>query len=151
MSGRFGTVLIAVVCAALFVLGSASSVSAFTVDEESQSSVTSLLDEAENLSGGNSLIGSLGAVMDLMWGAYALIGDFNATSEDLNPILGGFDTVMADLQTDAQEQAAAAAATPTSSEDSTGVSVLQQEVSLESFLSILGTMGEQVGKLFGSS
>jgi len=149
MSGRLGTVLIAVVCAGLLVLGSAGAVSASTVDEESQSSVTSLLDEAENLSGGNSLIGSLGAVMDLMWGAYALIGDFNATSEDLNPILGGFDTVMGDLQTDAQQQAAAA--TPTSSEDSTGVSVLQQEVSLESFLSILGTMGEQVGKLFGSS
>ena len=150
MSGRFGTVLIAVVCAALFVLGSASSVSAFTVDEESQSSVTSLLDEAENLSGGNSLLGSLGAVMDLMWGAYALIGDFNATSEDLDPILGDFDTVMGDLQTDAQKQAAVAAATPVSTENS-GVSVLQQEVSLESFLSILGTMGEQLGKLFGSS
>ena len=149
MSVRFGTVLIAVCCAGLLVLGSAGAVSAFTVDEESRSSVTSLLDEAENLSGGNSIIASLGAVMDLMWGAYALIGDFNATSEDLDPILGGMDTVIGDLQTDAQAQAAAAVETSNASVDS--ASVLQQEVSLESFLSILGTMGEQVGKLFGSS
>ena len=149
MSVRFGTVLMAVVCAGLLVLGSAGAVSAFTVDEESRSSVTSLLDEAENLSGGNSIIASLGAVMDLMWGAYALIGDFNATAEDLDPILGGMDTVIGDLQTDAQAQAAAAVETSNASVDS--ASVLQQEVSLESFLSILGTMGEQVGKLFGSS
>ena len=149
MSVRFGTVLIAVVCAGLLVLGSVGAVSAFTVDEESRSSVTSLLDEAENLSGGNSIIASIGAVMDLMWGAYALIGDFNATSEDLDPILGGMDTVIGDLQTDAQAQAAAAVETPDGSTD--GESVLQQEVSLDSFLSILGTMGEQVGKLFGSS
>jgi hypothetical protein len=149
MSVRFGTVLIAVVCAGLLVLGSAGAVSAFTVDEESRSSVTSLLDEAENLSGGNSIIASIGAVMDLMWGAYALIGDFNATAEDLDPILGGMDLVMGDLQTDAQAQAAAAVETPDGSTD--GESVLQQEVSLDSFLSILGTLGEQVGNLFGSS
>lgn len=147
MSGRCGTILIAVVCAGLFVLGSAGAVSAFTVDNESQSSVSSLLDTAENLSGGNSIIAGLGTVMDLMWGAYALIGDFNATSEDLDPILGGMDLVMGDLQSGALEQVTA---TPTATEE-TDASILEQEVSFESFLSILGTLGEQVAKLFGIS
>lgn len=150
MSVRFGTVLIAVVCAGLIVLGSAGAVSAFTVDGERQSSVTSLLDEAENLSGGNPVIGSLGAVLDLMWGAYALIGAFNATAGDLDPILDGMDMVMGDLHSDAQEQVAEAGATPEQSGDA-GAGVLEQEVSLESFLSILGTLAERAGAFFGLS